>query len=104
MKRTNLIQFLLDKNKITLQLNKNYDVIKSKSDSLSKLLQEIGAAVYQDVAKQQAAQEKQKTKKQSKTDSSTNSEEDKNKDAVDVDYKVVNEDNNPDSSTSQDSV
>ena len=44
--------------------------------------------------------EKQKTKKQSKTDNSTNSEEDKNKDAVDVDYKVVNEDNNPNSSTS----
>ena len=95
-----------DKKKIELEIKelkeavaaKHYDVLKSKNDSLSKLIQEIGAAVYQDVAKQQAAQEKQKTKKQSKTDNSTNSEEDKNKDAVDVDYKVVDEDNNPDSS------
>lgn len=60
---------------------KDIGQIKQKSEALQKILQEIGTAAYQKVAQQQAAPG-------ASTASAPQSEE---KDAVDVDYKVVDD-------------
>jgi molecular chaperone DnaK len=64
---------------------KDVDAIKQKMDALQKVLQEIGTAAYQQVGQQQAATGSQTSGPQ---DAAPQGE---NKDAVDVDYKVVND-------------
>jgi len=60
---------------------KDVNLIKQKLEALQKVLQEIGTAAYQQVAQQQA----------SATSASRTAEDAKKKDAVDVDYKVVDD-------------
>ena len=65
---------------------KNHDALKSKTDELSKILQDIGMAVYQQEAAQQKTSqnpEQQEPVKESKDQGPDN--------VVDADYKVVDE-------------
>ena len=64
--------------------NKNVDQIKAKTEELSKIIQEVGASVYQQQAAQQAAQNQ--ANQDTKTDETT-----KNEKVVDADYKVVDD-------------
>lgn len=63
---------------------KEVDTIKSKSEDLTKILQEVGAIVYQQTAQKRAQQP---------TEQKGKSEEVKEEKVVDADYKVVDEDN-----------
>ncbi|UCH38119.1 MAG: molecular chaperone DnaK [Candidatus Bathyarchaeota archaeon] len=63
------------------------EAIKTKTDMLSKVLQEVGTVVYQQAAQQQAQQQTQQSQRASDSDS-TSSEGEK---VVDADYKVVDE-------------
>jgi len=62
---------------------KDVEKIKSKSEELAKVLQEVGAAVYQ-----RAAQEYAKEKKEGQPEEKEKEEKDK---AVDADFKVVDD-------------
>ena len=62
---------------------KEVDTIKSKSEDLTKILQEVGAIVYQQTAQKRAQQP---------TEQKGKSEEVKEEKVVDADYKVVDED------------
>ena len=70
---------------------KNLEVIKTKSDELSKVLQDVGAAIYQQEAQQQASQQAAQQASQKETPNETKKEEGN---VVDADYKVVDEDKN----------
>jgi molecular chaperone DnaK len=61
---------------------KDVDVIKQKMEALQKVLQEIGTAAYQQVSQQQQA---------AAGPSSSPPPSSEKKDAVDVDYKVVDD-------------
>jgi len=65
---------------------KEADPIKQKMDELQKVLQDIGTAAYQNVAQQQAQQ--QAAPNQTQAGPSADASK---KDAVDVDYKVVDD-------------
>ena len=67
---------------------KDLEKIKTSSEALSRVLQEIGTAVYQQAAQQQAAQQQaqgstQQTEQQSKSEGTER--------VVDADYRVVND-------------
>ena len=66
---------------------KDSATIKQKLDALQKVLQEIGTAAYQNVAQQQTAQGAQSTQDAAGPSQAT----DAKKEAVDVDYKVVDD-------------
>ncbi|MFQ5951484.1 MAG: Hsp70 family protein, partial [Candidatus Geothermarchaeales archaeon] len=68
---------------------KNMDLIKSRSEELSKVLQEVGTAAYQEAAQKAAAQQAAEKDKEEKP-----GKEGKEK-VVDADYKVVDEDKKP---------
>ncbi len=61
---------------------KDIEAIKGKSEALQKLLQEIGTAAYQQVSQQQAS---------SAGPTQSEASQGEKKDAVDVDYKVVDD-------------
>ena len=61
---------------------KDLEAIKQKQDALQKLLQEIGTAAYQQVSQQQAS---------AAGPTQSQASEGEKKDAVDVDYKVVDD-------------
>jgi molecular chaperone DnaK len=66
------------------------EAIKTKTDMLSKVLQEVGTAVYQQAAQQQAQQQTQQSR-QSQLASDSNSTSSEGEKVVDADYKVVDE-------------
>jgi len=61
---------------------KDIDPVKQRMEELQKVLQEIGTAAYQNVAQQQQA---------SSSQTQTGTSDESKKDAVDVDYKVVDD-------------
>ncbi|HUO43166.1 MAG TPA: molecular chaperone DnaK, partial [Methylomirabilota bacterium] len=69
---------------------KEVDPIKQKMEDLQKVLQEIGTAAYQSVAQQQAQQAQQQPPP-NQTQAGPASADTSKKDAVDVDYKVVDD-------------
>ena len=69
---------------------KEVDPIKQKMEDLQKVLQEIGTAAYQSVAQQQAQQAQQQAPP-NQTQAGPASADTSKKDAVDVDYKVVDD-------------
>ena len=66
---------------------KEVSVIKQRMEELQKVLQEIGTAAYQNVAQQQQAQQQASPNQDQPGPASDGSK----KDAVDVDYKVVDD-------------
>jgi len=66
---------------------KDTEKIKTKSDELGKVVQEIGAAVYQQAAQQQAAQQQAQQKPREQTGPTEKGGEK----VVDADYEVVDE-------------
>jgi molecular chaperone DnaK len=64
---------------------KDVDAIKARAEEATTVLQEVGTAVYQQVAQQQAQQAQQSGKTEA------NDSEDKDR-VVDADYRVVDED------------
>ena len=69
---------------------KEVDPIKQKMEDLQKVLQEIGTAAYQSVAQQQGQQPQQQPPP-NQTQAGPASADTSKKDAVDVDYKVVDD-------------
>jgi len=69
---------------------KEVDPIKQKMEDLQKVLQEIGTAAYQSVAQQQGQQAQQQPPP-NQTQAGPPSADTSKKDAVDVDYKVVDD-------------